>query len=301
MCHHARPRPRRRAAAAHRAARRTHRGGRDDRSRLGCCRPTSLRVGAVGLRTRRAARRRCPALGIAIGIASMVAVLGLSASSRAGLLRRARPPGHQPADRGAGQTLGGDDATLPRQRGAEVIARLGGVQQRRRRCARWTPRSGAATGSTPRRPAASRSTPPTRGCWRPSAARWSAGGSSTRRPPHTSAVVLGAAAARAAGRGPSRPLVYIAGRWWTVRRHHGAGGARARARPRGADRLRGRGARARRRAHREHRLPARRSVRRSARVQDAAAVGRQPEQPGGGRGQPSVGRARRARRRPTTR
>ena len=40
-----------------------------------------LRVGAVGLRTRRL-RAALSALGIAIGIASMVAVLGLSASSR---------------------------------------------------------------------------------------------------------------------------------------------------------------------------------------------------------------------------
>ena len=43
------------------------------------------RLAASGLRTRRL-RAALSALGIAIGIASLVAVLGLSASSRAGLL-----------------------------------------------------------------------------------------------------------------------------------------------------------------------------------------------------------------------
>ena len=44
-----------------------------------------LRTGALGLRTRRL-RAALSALGIAIGIASMVAVLGISESSRADLL-----------------------------------------------------------------------------------------------------------------------------------------------------------------------------------------------------------------------
>ncbi|NEE18556.1 ABC transporter permease, partial [Streptomyces sp. SID7499] len=46
-----------------------------------------LRVGAVGLRARRA-RVVLSALGIAIGIATMVAVVGLSESSRADLMSR---------------------------------------------------------------------------------------------------------------------------------------------------------------------------------------------------------------------
>lgn len=46
-----------------------------------------LRVGAEGLRSRRT-RVVLSALGIAIGIATMVAVVGLSTSSRADLLAR---------------------------------------------------------------------------------------------------------------------------------------------------------------------------------------------------------------------
>jgi putative ABC transport system permease protein len=57
-------------------------GPRPERSRL---RPADvLRVGSVGLRTRRQ-RAALSAVGIAIGIASMVAVLGISESSNAGL------------------------------------------------------------------------------------------------------------------------------------------------------------------------------------------------------------------------
>src|SRR5690349_24048892 len=44
-----------------------------------------LRVGSIGLRTRRM-RAALSALGIAIGIAAMVAVLGISDSSKADLL-----------------------------------------------------------------------------------------------------------------------------------------------------------------------------------------------------------------------
>ena len=53
------------------------------RSRL---RPNDLvRVGAIGLRARRL-RTALTALGIAIGIAAMVAVVGISSSSRADLI-----------------------------------------------------------------------------------------------------------------------------------------------------------------------------------------------------------------------
>ena len=54
-------------------------------------------VGAIGLRSRRL-RAALSALGIAIGIASLVAVVGISASSRADLHRAARRPRHEPAD-----------------------------------------------------------------------------------------------------------------------------------------------------------------------------------------------------------
>ncbi len=55
-----------------------------------------LGAGAVGLRTRRL-RTALTALGIAIGIAALVAVLGISASGQADLARPARRPRHEPA------------------------------------------------------------------------------------------------------------------------------------------------------------------------------------------------------------
>jgi putative ABC transport system permease protein len=84
-----------------------------------------LRVGAVGLRTRRL-RAALSALGIAIGIASMVAVLGLSASSRSGLLDQLDRLGTNLLTAAPGQTIGGSEATLPR-RTRRVLSRLGGV------------------------------------------------------------------------------------------------------------------------------------------------------------------------------
>ena len=71
-----------------------------------------LRVGAVGLRTRRV-RAALSAVGIAIGIASMVAVLGISQSSKAGLLAQLDSLGTNLLTAGPGQSFFGDDATLP--------------------------------------------------------------------------------------------------------------------------------------------------------------------------------------------
>ena len=71
-----------------------------------------LRVGAVGLRTRRV-RAALSALGIAIGIASMVAVLGISQSSKADLLAQLDSLGTNLLTAGPGQSFFGDDATLP--------------------------------------------------------------------------------------------------------------------------------------------------------------------------------------------
>ena len=86
-----------------------------------------VRVGAVGLRTRRL-RASLSALGIAIGIASMVAVLGLSASSRAGLLDELDRLGTNLLTAGPGRTLGGEEATLPRT-ARKALTRVRGVQQ----------------------------------------------------------------------------------------------------------------------------------------------------------------------------
>ncbi len=71
-----------------------------------------VRVGAVGLRTRRM-RAALSAVGIAIGIASMVAVLGISQSSKADLLAQLDELGTNLLTAGPGQSFFGEDATMP--------------------------------------------------------------------------------------------------------------------------------------------------------------------------------------------
>lgn len=85
-----------------------------------------LRAGSLGLRTRRL-RAALSGLGIAIGIAAMVAVLGISASSRADLLAQLDALGTNLLEVTPGQTLTGDDATLPTT-AAEMIERVGSVE-----------------------------------------------------------------------------------------------------------------------------------------------------------------------------
>jgi putative ABC transport system permease protein len=86
----------------------------------------AVRVGAVGLRTRRT-RAVLSALGIAIGIASMVAVLGISDSSRADLLAQLDALGTNLLEASPGQSVFGEQATLPETAEA-MIARIGPVQ-----------------------------------------------------------------------------------------------------------------------------------------------------------------------------
>jgi putative ABC transport system permease protein len=71
-----------------------------------------LRVGSAGLRTR-STRVFLSALGIAIGIAAMVAVVGISTSSQADLRRTLSRLGTNLLTAGPGQTLFGDDSYLP--------------------------------------------------------------------------------------------------------------------------------------------------------------------------------------------
>ncbi len=71
-----------------------------------------LRVAGVGLRTRRL-RVALSALGVAIGIASMVAVLGISDSSKAGLLAELNTLGTNLLTVMPGQTFLGQAAELP--------------------------------------------------------------------------------------------------------------------------------------------------------------------------------------------
>jgi putative ABC transport system permease protein len=71
-----------------------------------------LRVAGIGLRAR-PLRAGLSALGIAIGTAAIVAILGLSASSQAGLLAEIDRLGTNLLTVEAGQSLTGEDASLP--------------------------------------------------------------------------------------------------------------------------------------------------------------------------------------------
>ena len=85
-----------------------------------------LRVGSVGLRTRRL-RTGLSGLGIAIGIAAMVAVLGISSSSKADLLAQLDRLGTNLLTVSPGQTLFGADASLPKE-SVGMISRIGPVE-----------------------------------------------------------------------------------------------------------------------------------------------------------------------------
>jgi putative ABC transport system permease protein len=80
-----------------------------------------LAVGSIGLRTRRM-RAALSALGIAIGIASMVAVLGISASSQADLLATIDRLGTNLLTITPGESFFGDAATLPKTSRARIAA-----------------------------------------------------------------------------------------------------------------------------------------------------------------------------------
>jgi putative ABC transport system permease protein len=85
-----------------------------------------LRTGALGLRTRKA-RAALSALGIAIGVASMVAVLGISESSKADLLAQIDRLGTNLLRVGPGQSFMGDEAVLP-ESAASMLRRVDGVE-----------------------------------------------------------------------------------------------------------------------------------------------------------------------------
>jgi putative ABC transport system permease protein len=85
-----------------------------------------VRLGYSGLRAR-PVRLVLSALGIAIGIAAMVAVLGISSSSRAALDDLLKRLGTNLLTVQPGQTMFGDDASLPTESVA-MIGRIGPVQ-----------------------------------------------------------------------------------------------------------------------------------------------------------------------------
>ncbi|GHE98607.1 ABC transporter permease [Streptomyces longispororuber] len=86
-----------------------------------------LRVGAVGLRARRA-RVVLSSLGIALGIATMVAVVGLSTSSRADLMSRLDRLGTNLLTAEAGKDPLGKEVKLPKNAVA-MVERVGPVRQ----------------------------------------------------------------------------------------------------------------------------------------------------------------------------
>src|SRR4030095_16367155 len=86
-----------------------------------------MRVGGVGLRTRRL-RAALSALGIAIGIAAMVAVLAISESSKSDLIATLDRLGTNLLRLAPGQTLFGEDAKLPEEADA-MIGRIAPVEE----------------------------------------------------------------------------------------------------------------------------------------------------------------------------
>jgi putative ABC transport system permease protein len=85
------------------------------------------RIASVGVRTRKL-RAGLSGLGIAIGVAAIVAVLGISASSQAGLLSEIDALGTNLLTVANGQTLFGRPAKLPTQ-APSMIGRISGVTQ----------------------------------------------------------------------------------------------------------------------------------------------------------------------------
>jgi putative ABC transport system permease protein len=175
-----------------------------------------LRVGGAGLRARRM-RVFLSALGIAIGIAAMISVVGISSSSRADLDRELAKLGTNLLTVAPGNTLTGGDATLPKESIA-MISRIGPVKE-----VSATGRvSGVNVYRTDRIPtmetggmtvqAAYLDLPRTVGAT-PADGRWF-NAASARYP----AVVLGSDAAQRLGIGMAGTdiQVYIGGRWFTV-------------------------------------------------------------------------------------
>jgi ABC-type lipoprotein release transport system permease subunit len=181
--------------------------------------PDVVRVGLSGLRTR-PARVVMSALGIAIGIATMVAVIGISSSGKEDLLRRLDRLGTNLLTAKPGQTLLGEEARLPESAPAMVarigpvtaVGAVGTVQTTVRRTHRIPEEisHGIAVQAASTGLLRTLDVPVTHGTWLNAA---------TSRYP---GVVLGAEAARrlgidkAGGQDPGVEQIWIGGRWFTV-------------------------------------------------------------------------------------
>ncbi|MFC7550366.1 ABC transporter permease [Plantactinospora sp. GCM10030261] len=175
-----------------------------------------LRVGGVGLRTR-PLRAFLSALGIAIGIAAMVAVVGISSSSRAGLDRTLDALGTNLLTVSPGNNLFGEAAQLPVESVA-MVGRIGPVEQ----VSATGLVDGAAVYRSDKIPEAETGGLATRAAYldlldtvgaEVTSGTWL--NAATARYP---AVVLGETAARRLGLGAAGPQtqVLIGGRWFTV-------------------------------------------------------------------------------------
>jgi putative ABC transport system permease protein len=175
-----------------------------------------ITVGSVGLRSRRL-RAALSALGIAIGIASMVAVLGISASSQADLLATIDRLGTNLLSVEPGQTFFGEQSELPKA-AQPRLASMPGVQNtaatyavagatiRRSALVDENNTSGIAVLATDRRlPSALRTT-------------MASGRFLTAAEARYPTVVLGSVAARRLGIPDlqATPQVYIGDRYYTV-------------------------------------------------------------------------------------
>jgi putative ABC transport system permease protein len=174
-----------------------------------------LRAGSLGLRSRRV-RAALSALGISIGIAAIVGVLGISQSSKSGLLNELGQLGNlitvQPASTGTGQqaelpvTADGMVSRIGPVTGVTGIASLTGTYVYRNSLIPVIDTSGIAlTAADPALPATLGATVAHGAFLNPATARYPA-------------VVLGAEAASLLGiRDLARPAqVWIGGHWFTV-------------------------------------------------------------------------------------
>ncbi len=180
-------------------------------------RPADLAgLASIGLRTRKL-RAGLSALGIAIGVAAIVAVLGLAASSQAALLNEISQLGTNLLTVANGQTAGGATAELPVTAPA-MIARLPGVSlvqdigTVRGRYAYKSPLIPAIETNAISVAAATLSLPAASGT---SLAHGEFLNAATAREP---AAVLGAAAARLLGIDRIRPglRIWVGGLWFYV-------------------------------------------------------------------------------------
>ncbi|HZE34795.1 MAG TPA: ABC transporter permease [Actinoallomurus sp.] len=172
------------------------------------------KVGLSGLRAR-PLRAALSALGIAIGIAAMVSVLGISAVSRTGLLTQIHQLGTNLLTAAPGQTLFGQNAELPAESVA-MAGRIPGVTS--------VSAVGTVSGATVRR--TDKIDPQQTGGIAVSAARLDllttldgrvrSGAYLNTATARYPAVVVGAVAADRLGIDRAGRNVYIAGRWFTV-------------------------------------------------------------------------------------